>query len=867
MASLVLYTAQVARTDARAISVDLAVGALAALLWLAPAVVAVPGAPESVTVHGEALGADSQPLVSRTLVFLPVASECLAESFPDRAPAEAEPLRQHIQTTTDETGRFQVALPSPGVWQGWLQTGGELLPAWGPAPVVGGRVFDERVSEASPRAEDGSEAFEDLLKRNGQETEIQVLDSASFAAVPGALVWLKGRPACHGTSDQRGRLRMRLPVRPGESLQASAAGYLERSAEIVPEPRQTIYLQPLGTPVRGRVTGPDGQGREGAVVALANGDSVQKRLAGLGGEFEFSRPAAGRARLQVEAEGHVPVTELVEIPRHGSPPLPLLRIRLSDHPTLTGRVMSPGGLGLSGVRVTLGAPEAPIDEAVSDVEGRYSVRAHGPGTYELMVEGEGFATVYRRVEVEAGATEVDLGEVVLPWPLEVRGKVVDKDGNPLPEAEVYVSPVPAFWRRDSSWRPLREAATETSSDGVFYLELEVGRTYEVEIWKAGYRPRTERWTATDLEDTRTLTLARAVALRVLTRDESGAPLPDVEISLTQQKKAGLDTGPGGSGPLARTDSEGVFTFPAVAPGQKVRVQGTPRNLRHAPASREVLLSEEAESAEVVLVHGRAGMLTGRVVSPTGEAVAGARIEAVPLPQASPGLRSPHWQAGTVATGRYELFALPLGEVEIRVSHGEYEPWQERLVVASEQAERDFVLEPRPRGRLEGLLRRPSGEPLASVRVGLDRKEEGWRSLDAVVTTDGGGRFDFGELPAGSYRLQVGAELRLATPEAEIRVTAEPTSLEVVAEWPCRVAGFLPAPEFEGEGEPIRVHLSSTDGRQASGRLDPATGRLTLPPLYPGLWKLEISTEESTVHTWKVDCSEPGGEVTAVLDKG
>lgn len=644
-------------------------------------------------------------------------------------------------------------------------------------------------------------------------------------------------------------------------LRARAAGYLDRTVALAPEgPEQTVDLWPLGEPVRGRAVTPGGEGIQGVAVQLVGAGLTQTSATGERGEFEFPRPPAGRGTLRIEAVGRTPAVEVLEIPRYGTASADSLRVVLALPPTLRGRVVSSGGEAVAGARVTLGSPEEPIEEAASDEEGRFAVRAPGGGTYDLMFESEGYATTYLRAEVGADERELDLGEILLTTPLEVGGKVVDREGNPVAEVVIYLSPVPAQWRRGGEGRPRRQPMARSSRGGEFYLELEEGRTYEAEAWKRGYAPRTERFTALSGAEELTLALEAAVELRVLTRDETGAPLPEVQLSMTLADGAGLPLRMNGSSAGARTDAEGTFTFPAVPLGARLRVEGLPRDLRYAPEAREVETSETGEALEVVLIHGPAGMLTGRVVSRDGEPIHGARVEAVPA--GSPRASSPYWQSVADADGRYELFALPLGPAELRVSHAAYEPRRVGVVLAPGEVERDVVLEPRPQSRLEGRLSLPSGEPLAGVQVGLDRRENGWRSLDKLAATGPDGRFDFEELPAGVYRLRLETGFQLAEPEAQYSILSDPVAVEVIAQRPCRVTGYLQ--DVETGGEPVAVRLSGPGGRQVLGSADPQTGVLSIAPLYPGVWRLEASVGE-TVRSWEVECSEPGGETAVVLE--
>ncbi len=113
-------------------------------------------------------------------------------------------------------------------------------------------------------------------------------------------------------------------------------------------------------------------------------------------------------------------------------------VRLEPAPALAGRVVDARtGRGLGGARVLSTWADAPTPadrEQVTDPEGRFDIAAVPPDRrVDLIVALDGYATVRCRSD-GLPTLEIPLGVGA-----EVRGRIVDGTGGPVPDARVYVA--------------------------------------------------------------------------------------------------------------------------------------------------------------------------------------------------------------------------------------------------------------------------------------------------------------------------------------------------------------------------------------------------------------------------------------------
>ncbi len=143
------------------------------------------------------------------------------------------------------------------------------------------------------------------------------------------------------------------------------------------------------------------------------------------------------------------------------------------------------------------------------------LRLHGHNAWR--VSAPGFATVYQRVHVPSRVTPgfVSETDVVLTTPYEIRGRVVDQDGNALVDSELSVT-----GRRKDEWGVLvfskwAQHGLRTDEEGRFVLSAVEAGTWKLEFQMPGYRDA--RVTASADSDI-VVTLTRELKMTMLFRD-------------------------------------------------------------------------------------------------------------------------------------------------------------------------------------------------------------------------------------------------------------------------------------------------------------------------------------------------------------
>jgi len=428
---------------------------------------------------------------------------------------------------------------------------------------------------------------------------------------------------------------------------------------------------------------------------------------------------------------------------------------------LAGRVLDAGGRPLAGATVALTRGEAreftvldpaaraeavPMGEQLSDADGRFrfTLALGLPLDVTAVLEGYSAALV---TNAYAGQ-ELEL--VLTPGVL-VHGTVTRaRDGAPVDAAEVRVFQLggPATLER----------RTRTRADGGYELRIPFRSDARLEI--VPVLEQGTDWLALDIgADER---CQKDVVLG------DGYPVSGrVSDAATGQPLAGAIVGEGAwFRRTATTDARGEYRLEGFgAPGVRevhVRASGYGAARREAPAP-----VDGVARLDFALQRGRA--VSGRVVDDGGAPLAGAYVAAVASEFDDGGQQRTDWlSTRSDADGRYRLsdLAADLGHALFVSRHGygtQVHDFPEGERETPELSLPDIVLR-RP-ALLAGRIEAPGGEPLAGIEVEL----EGWNHdryrftqretararfyVDRrTVQSDARGRFWFGDLAAGRYRL-------------------------------------------------------------------------------------------------------------------
>lgn len=490
-------------------------------------------------------------------------------------------------------------------------------------------------------------------------------------------------------------------------------------------------------------------------------------------------PAALPAPALIEA----PRSALTEVRRESAAPPPAQESAAS--PQLRGRVVSTRLVPVAEVGVrfeSIGEPamdsrqDAEVLRARSDREGAFALPF--PGLHgRLVTEDEAFVTLLdATVGLEPPAETLVL--VVAPR-CDYAGVVVDEGGTPLADLAVHALVDPALLRGLRPGVPRSELQREwwarTDALGAFELER-VGwcEGLRATVDVVGYEAASVELPAHSAPDLRLVlrrpaSTARSLAGRVL--DPEGTPVADALVWAEES--------------AAQSDHEGRFVLDVAGVDAGAPVHAAARGFLPAEGAVPLVLGPATEEAFVLRLGGLPLAITGRVVDPQGDTVAGAHV------WIQDGTRLPDHEANPYRTveevlgfgdalesnlhrvtgedGSFELsgllpraytpWAVHPATLEV-VSAGQIEAGSEGIVLAFTGTSAR---------RVAGRVTSYSGEPMPAVALFAGRRVplDGTRVSTPLQTersprTDAEGRFEFAALHVeGTYLLPSSPETSYA----------------------------------------------------------------------------------------------------------
>jgi protocatechuate 3,4-dioxygenase beta subunit len=535
--------------------------------------------------------------------------------------------------------------------------------------------------------------IKDMTLQRVREISGRVTDEAG-APVAGAVVAVAGASApaawalgpssalqTHSLAD--GRFTIRVPwFDSSEPMRAWAAkkGYApsrsdKASASGERRPIIANVILRRGERVRGHVFDSDGAPVAGAVVAssrLGDGGGFRPRSADLvrsesiafwprtnaAGEFEF-QALAGNYDLAASAPGfQVAMLDDVAVAKSMDP----LEFRLARGATIRGRVVRPGGAGVSGITIAIldSRPPRGEDAITTGSDGAFTIADLPPGSWRLgFYKHEDLVSETATVTAPTDDFVLDLAPAGA-----VRGRVVDaSSGAPVSRFQIYLIAAGGRGGRESR-STMREF---NDHDGVFAFESVPFGPYELTASAAEYAsadPVEVTVAGSDAGELR-IGLARGVTLSGRVIDDSGRPVPGANIGVDHSADDA-----GASGKMMRptdavTGEDGEYQLAGLSPATVTVYAQKPG---WASARKQVDLSA---TTRLDLTLNRGVTLSG-VVTSGGRGVSGAEVSAH-----SPVLNSESQSATTGASGdftitgllpyRYTIFAMKenLGRAEVK----------------------------------------------------------------------------------------------------------------------------------------------------------------------------------------------------------
>ena len=626
-----------------------------------------------------------------------------------------------------------------------------------------------------------------------------------------------------------------VPVLDGHKVGAATRVVLPGDA---PPDDLTPYAYLLDARIRGRVIDEEGEPVPGARVSSRLSEVVTTGDGAFSLPMDSTYPAPTiRAVADGFAEGAMAVGSL----RPGDVLAGDLVLR-GDY-AVKGRVIDDKGDPVPGATVCTYPRER--NQTSTDDEGRFRLGQLDPTKERTRVSAlmQGYVTASVRIGPEDAATPL---EIVLNRGSSVAGRVVTRDGAPVPGATMSVGYYPA------STGPL---STRTDATGAFSIDVVPPGAQSVWALREGYAAGQEHVElpeeGTQVNGIRiVLEPGQRVAGVVL--DEDGEPLPGAQIT---PESAGFNRGaPSFVGPGTISDDEGRFHLEALREDRVVlRVWAEGCSVLEQPVS--------AGSTNVILRPKRAGRLAGRVVDGrTGKPVEAFVVRFV-APEAAPNeprLSSygAEWsQSGMsfVGTDGYwtsGLEPLEMGAVTgVEVSSPGYAVAKVgHAVVVRDPAPDAISVELVSGTRLTGfVIDAATGAPLPGARVrrftdgDLASTQRYLPDPECVAEADANGRFTMERVPSGSmYLFADGTSLPLAI-DGPFEVPPGAGSIARTVE--VSTGGHLTGKLLGGDGQALadeRVSLYALDLPGDDRRLEATTdadGAYSFDGLVPGQYHL------------------------------
>ena len=460
----------------------------------------------------------------------------------------------------------------------------------------------------------------------------------------------------------------------------------------------------------------------------------------------------------------------------------------------------------------------------TDRDGTFELHGLWSGDLSLVVEHPDHPTLARS-DIELVAGEVKELELTLLRGAALSGLVVDPDGAPIAGASVVaLAPDEDV---GSDWRAAQEAAAQrlpvarTDTEGRFLLGNAPDRVNDVLAWAEGCEPSRQADVPAGANTLR-LQLEREQVLLVCCVDgATGQLLAEAELSAYRgdDQRAALPVDDVG-GPDATHRVRGAGAV------ESTLVRAT--HPGYQQASRSLQAGDVGETV-LELALAPAGVVSGEARSTDGRRVAGARVMAR---QADDAQETPRTQrAMSDETGRFVHDELAPGTWSLwAVAAGFATAPSRTLTVAAGDHLEEVVVELLPEASVSGQVLN-GGTPLPWPEL-LTFESVGGEAWSTDTTTDGLGRFHFGGLLAGRYRLSAPAlglpgtsvEVTLATGEARVMTLDLPARPVVYGRVRAADAGIV-VHAYPVDTTYGRPHAVATD--------DTGLYRLHLPG--PGTW--------------------------------
>jgi protocatechuate 3,4-dioxygenase beta subunit len=519
-------------------------------------------------------------------------------------------------------------------------------------------------------------------------------------------------------------------------------------------------------------------------------------------------------------EYSIQVSELVGYPRPNAssrveilvnPPAETANVdfSFSKGMTISGIVVDSQGVPVGDARVEAAINLGRRFRAVSEADGTFTVMGLEAHTsYRLNAQKAGYGPgAAGPVELEAG--HVSGIRIALSAPASIAGEVVNSAGEPVSDVIVMAQ---------DQLRNLSVRAEPTGSDGAFLIPDLSGGTYQMLVGPAGgnYMRGSRENLDVRIENGEVLSGVRVlfdqpgkftITGRVV--DEAGNPIAGARIQV-----------PHWPGPMGRSDQDGYYALSAEPMfGQ---ADGALRSMEavHPQYTRAVIeaVPMYATDADFVMV-GRA-TIEGRVVDArTREALKEFSVWSRPASDSDYNDRNQRGRQISDANGVFVLEDVEIPEQLVFVSavgYADVQQWIEGL--EPNETVRDAVIALEPEGVIEGIVRDPSGAPLAGalVFVGGMPQDFQYQERRAYATSSTDGTFMIDALAPGDHLVSA-SHVKYAAAGVKVTLNRQSvTPVEIALHDGGVIEGTVTLDGAAVRGQLISIQYSNMSGRYFPG---------------------------------------------------
>ena len=645
----------------------------------------------------------------------------------------------------------------------------------------------------------------------------RVTDRDTSAPLEGVAVGFPWLPKATGTSGADGRFRVE------RIMAAPPRMFLEVSKDGFQLPGDTLYPIgclvnfPLGEDlhvtrdlemvrvmtIAGKVRQANGDGIPGAQIVTMSPDgslSGFPKACAVDGSFEVEVMPETSVILVAKAPGYaVGRSEVLRVDRA---PLTGVVVTLGPGGTLAGMVVDPEGNPVDEATVNAtGIPGSDtasiggrIGSAVTDAQGRFTLRNMPPGALSLSADKKGFADSHpAQVSVTENGTRDDL-RLVLRNGHYIAGRVQDQDGSPVVGAEIW-----------AGGGTLTHRLATSGPNGRYRMEDLPGEVLQVSCSVPGVAQEMRKTgVAVDSDNV-------DFVLKMDERDDTVIVTGMVLDWRTREPLSEFTVTPAARGLEKNTGRPGEFRMPAKT-GEYHRIVVAAAGCVECEQAVEIPKGA-TKGPDLEFLMGPGGTVTGRVVSKGDKApLRGLRVgvgrtwsNAESIPNGRDNV------ATTGADGRFTIAGLPVGPnlVVVAVPEGRVPTGKELQLKHGAVTDAGDIAVGSGGTIRARVVRLPKETPVEGIVVSTSRSPSSAFMRRATKSTDADGVALFPNLEAGVYRLHT------ADPAFSTYAAVDEDGVTDVV---IRLGGATLRGRVTLDGRPVASGSVALNGHPSKGRL-------------------------------------------------